>query len=126
MIRILSLGLALTLLITSCTHHAAPTTKAAAAPAAAAETSLLVSFASRGSGINHAAYDKLKAYLDQYNEKATAKIAIDIRAAGREGEKDVCLQANGNKQFADVVTQVTTLLKDEKLVNIQHKDCSKK
>ena len=110
----------LALLITSCTHKMSPTV-------VIYQGDLRVSFNSIGSGINHSAFDKFKAYLDDYNAKADPKVAYQITSTGREGEKDVCVQANGNRNFAGLVQHINDLLKGEKWVNIQeHQDCGKK
>jgi hypothetical protein len=110
-----------TMIVAGCSHKMSP------AAATAYEGDLLVSFNSAGSGINHKALDKLKAYLDDYNTKAAPQINYQIKAAGREGEKDVCVGSNGNKHFAQLVQHITDLLKGENLVSIMdHQDCSKK
>lgn len=111
----------LTLLVAGCSHKMAPTA------AKAYQGDLLVSFNSAGSGINHKALDKFKTYLDEYNTKADPKITYHIKAAGREGEKDVCIQSNSNKHFGELVQHITDMLKGENLVSImEHQDCSKK
>ena len=88
--------------------------------------SLLVSFTSAGAGINHPAHEKLKTWVLEYNSKNKVAITYTTTARGKEGERELCFAASAIPDFESVASQIKTLMKDEKLVNItDHTDCPK-
>lgn len=95
----------------SCRTKAKATVTSTTTPAPACK--VIVDFASSGSGINNAQYDKLTQLLNSKKVKYTEK------SKGREGEKEVCIpltELNGQektdfieqlKKFEDKATYVS-------------------
>ena len=55
---------------------------------------LVVSFASRGAGIDAQARDMLLAHITWFNEKNHCELMFDKKGWGREGEMDFCFYGN--------------------------------
>jgi hypothetical protein len=63
---------------------------------------LVVSFISKGSGVDKNAINKLKTFLDDYNSNSKKPVTYLVKSWGREGEKDYCINES-NKEFIDKV-----------------------
>lgn len=70
----------------------APLSQTQHARAAGEKARVVISFHSRGSGINSAAREKLDEFVENYEAETGVKLAQDNVHWGREGEVDYCLR----------------------------------
>jgi hypothetical protein len=63
---------------------------------------LVVSFISKGSGVDKNAINTLKTFIDEYNTNSKKPVTYLVKSWGREGEKDYCINES-NKEFIDKV-----------------------
>jgi len=84
---------------------------------------LLVSFSSKGSGINHTAGKALKKYLEDYS-RDHKRPAIDTIRWGREGETDYCIQLTDTRKKDAFVSGIKELLKEEPQVSVEENKSS--
>jgi hypothetical protein len=101
----------------SCNRKEAETvsSKVVTESVASSDSILVVSFISKGSGIDKNAINKFKTFLDEYNSNAKKPVTFLVKSWGREGEKDYCINSN-SKEFVD---KVKLAMKGFELVRIK-------
>ncbi len=77
----------------------------------------IVSFISKGEGIDSKAINSLRSYVGDFEKRNNLTLKIEIISRGREGEKDFCfrlveLTPDRQKKF---ISEVKTLLKESDL-----------
>lgn len=87
---------------------------------------LIITFSSRGEGINGKAKKLLHDFIDEFESQHKIRFKYDVNSWGREGERDYCfdLKDLDNDKQELFVTQVKRLLEEENLVTIsKNKSC---
>lgn len=81
---------------------------------------LVISFFSICCGIDHQAQEKLDTFIKRYEKAKRKRLTKAAVRWGREGEIDYCLQLSelSSREQKKFISQVRTLLKKSKLVNI--------
>lgn len=90
---------------------------------------LVITFSSRGEGINGNAVESLHSFIDEFESQYEVSIEFNINNWGREGEKDYCfsLKNLNNKNKKIFIAEAKVLLEEKNLVTItENRICSKK
>jgi hypothetical protein len=85
---------------------------------------LVVSFISKGSGVDGQAFTDMKNIMGKFKD---CEVSCSVVPWGREGEKDFCMQATDEKCFKHLEKKVIEKFKNNELVQIKKGDvCRKK
>jgi len=90
---------------------------------------LVITFSSRGEGINGNAVETLNSFIDEFESQYDVSIEFNINNWGREGEKDYCfnLENLNSKIKGSFIAESKGLLEEKNLVTItENRICSKK
>jgi hypothetical protein len=79
---------------------------------------LIVSFFSRGAGIDYTAYKYLLMAINEHNATYKTKLVFNSASWGREGEKDLCFPKQSTPKFDDFVSSVKTTLDSNRNVHL--------
>ena len=98
----------------------APAAKTVSDDDATALNNLIVSFYSKGSGIDREAAGNLEHYISEYIRKTGTKVAWKKTAWGKEGETDYCISLSvmNNEQRSKFITAVKDVLRSVETVHI--------
>src|SRR5262249_51252546 len=88
------------------------------------EGNFVVSFFSRGSGIDSKTFNAFKAFIEAFNRKNNTIIKHAVKPWGKEGEKDFCFEPENNAHFNSFVTEAKAFVEESKTVRVkEHADC---
>jgi hypothetical protein len=88
---------------------------------------LIITFSSRGEGINGDARKSLDEYIKHFESNKNVQINYHMKSWGREGETDYCFNLSNlnSTDQNDFVSQAKELLKSANLVSIsENKNCN--
>jgi len=88
------------------------------------ERNFVVSFFSRGSGIDSKIFNNFKVFVETFNQKNNTTIKYKLQPWGKEGEKDFCFEPDSNPNFDLFITEAKEFLSESKLVRVkEHSEC---
>ncbi len=88
------------------------------------EGNFVVSFFSKGGGIDSKMFNRFKTFIESFNQKNNTTIKYKVIAWGKEGEKDFCFESDNNSYFNSFITDAKNFLAESKLVRIkEHSAC---
>ena len=79
---------------------------------------LVLSFYSRGSGIDYVAYKAILMTINEHNAINRTRLVFNTASWGREGEKDLCFPRQNTINFDSFVSQVRSTLDSNKNVHV--------
>ena len=86
----------------------------------------VVSFFSKGSGVDSDKFSKTKQLLITYSEKSDCGISYTLATWGREGEKDFCINAQSKKCYNSLISEIKILTQESDRVRItENASCRK-
>ncbi len=87
---------------------------------------LVVSFVSRGYGVDMKAVDDFFYLMNQFNEKNHLTLMYDHKISGREGERDYCFVGNNELLIEQFTKELKAHFANNKLVFVkQYTPCKK-
>jgi hypothetical protein len=80
----------------------------------------VVSFFSRGAGIDHKAYKYLLLAINEHNATFKTSLVFNSTNWGREGEKHLCFPEQSTPNFIESISSVKSTLDSSKEVHLYY------